>query len=93
MNKEKAIMILEHTLNYWKHISNQESFPIDDDIESLQMAIKALSEPERKPGKWIDITKAIGGGGFLWKCSECGDDYLEATDYCPSCGAKMTEEQ
>ena len=47
-------------------------------------------EPERKKGKWIDITK--DGGCFLYKCSECSDLFLEDYNFCPNCGADMRGE-
>ena len=59
---------------------------------ALDMAIKALSVPEREKGEWI-----IG----VWdKCSVCGTEYSEdiynisyESDYrpnfCPNCGADM----
>lgn len=59
--------------------------PLRDVIKHLKNLPSA--ELEQKTGKWIDITKS--DGCFLWKCSECGNDYIEETDYCPYCGAKM----
>ena len=47
-------------------------------------------EPERKQGRWIDITKC--GGASFWKCSECGELFLEDFYYCPNCGADMQKE-
>ena len=54
--------------------------------------IKALpsTQPERKTGRWIDITKC--GGASFWKCSECGELFLEDFYYCPNCGADMQNE-
>lgn len=53
-----------------------------------------------KYGKWVP--KMIQIAGIDWpsgmKCSECGNDALNAegyeflTDYCPNCGARMVEE-
>ena len=56
---------------------------------AVQMAIEALQE--QKTGKWIDITKS--DDCFLLKCSECGNDYIENTDYCPYCGTRMVGEE
>lgn len=58
----------------------------------IGLRIKKLpsAQPERKKGKWIDITKS--GGYFVYKCSECGDLYLEDYYFCPSCGAMMEDE-
>ena len=61
--------------------------------EALGMAIKALDQ-EPKTGHWIEVTNGRGGH----ECDIChkyapsyqdGDEYL--TNYCPNCGAKMTE--
>lgn len=46
-------------------------------------------EPERKKGKWVDVTRT--GGCFLYKCSECGNLFLEEYNFCPECGADMRE--
>ena len=51
--------------------------------------MKRWSQPERKRGKWIDITKC--GGASCWKCDECGELFLEDFYYCPNCGADMRE--
>jgi len=89
MTREKAIITLEHYLDYWKMISDEEAFPIDDDIEALQMAIKALQE--QKTGKWI--------GGELGFCTCCGhegcaSDIWDRCTYtfCPNCGAYLEVE-
>ena len=52
---------------------------------------------ERK-GEWIDVSDCSGNG---WQisgkpvqpkyCSVCGDVYSKAYNYCPKCGARMTE--
>ena len=48
-------------------------------------------EPERKTGRWIDITtdESID---VEYKCSECGFEmflWSNLTNFCPNCGAKM----
>lgn len=59
--------------------------------ESLDMAIEALRQPERKPGKWVNNIHDIP------ICNQCGymtpydraiDDY-EYGNFCPNCGADM----
>ena len=55
--------------------------------------IKAL-EQEPKIGHWIMtsdyLTTAYGSVDYV-KCSCCGEDSLEEGDYCPHCGAEMSE--
>ena len=56
--------------------------------EAVDMAIKALKQPEQKIGKW----KMDKEGN--WYCSECGlhyDSWAKGLKYCPNCGAKMEE--
>ena len=55
----------------------------DIDKEFLKKAKEALQQ-EPKTGHWID-----GFGGS--KCSECGCLEAGHSDYCPNCGAKMSE--
>lgn len=62
------------------------------DGEKFKNEILALPSAQ-KTGHWIDITGATVDGCFLWVCSECGDEYLEDTDYCPSCGCRMEREE
>jgi len=89
MTREKAIITLEHYLDYWKMISDEEAFPIDDDIEALQIAIKALQE--QKTGKWIG-----GELGFCTRCGHegCASDIWDRCTYtfCPNCGAYLEVE-
>lgn len=53
--------------------------------ESLDMAIEALRQPERKTGHWIDMSE----GFSPYECSECGAVEFKKSNYCPNCGAKM----
>lgn len=57
--------------------------------KAYDVAIKALSEPERKKGRW---SIKIGELAFWDVCSECGKMVLHKApfySYCPNCGAKM----
>lgn len=59
------------------------------------IAIMSLpsAQPDRKKGKWIEVDV----GDCCYRCSECGfirDAYLlDIGNYCPKCGAKMSEEE
>ena len=62
-------------------------------------AVKALEElEERGEGKWI---RRDCGLDVECKCSKCGyrdfveprDEYWFKRNYCPNCGAKMTEDK
>lgn len=69
----------------------------DEDIEAINMAIKALEQQSQpKMGKWL--IKNVGDSEHAI-CSICGDDSylspewdaLELYKYCSNCGAKMQE--
>ena len=51
--------------------------------------------PARKKGKWIItndyLTTAYGSIDYV-KCSCCGEESLEESDYCPNCGSYMKGE-
>lgn len=81
MTREEAIMAVKEVTGM--------SLPWNDrHYEALQMAIKALEEPERK-GRWVN-----------GKCDQCGEHapfWSMATTYhksnfCPNCGARMEGE-
>lgn len=55
---------------------------------AVDMAIKALEEPQRKKGRWeIYVISMLDGEGC--KCSECGFEGVPYWDFCPNCGADM----
>ena len=70
-----------------------------DDTEpydtAVDMAIKALEQPERKTGKWIwvDCVDGEGLGTNAWKCSVCDEIYSHPYHYCPNCGSYNGGEQ
>lgn len=92
MTREEAIMAVKEVAGM--------SLPWNDrHYEALQMAIKALEEPERKKGEWI-IKDNPGTGWYRVTCSECGEDVTSTApcigfypnakvtwDYCPDCGS------
>lgn len=56
-------------------------------FEALDMAIKALEQPERKTGKWINNSPVT------MKCDQCGyvikDWRWNELNFCANCGADM----
>ena len=84
MTNEEAIEVIEYITQKW--FGNQS--------QALNMAIKALSVPEREKGEWIEQED---GNDFYYKCSCCGDEFFliaglpEDNNYnfCPNCGADM----
>lgn len=46
-------------------------------------------EPERKRGKWINISDGIFE---IVKCDQCGRTMDSRDNFCPRCGSDMTED-
>lgn len=64
-----------------------EGFHANQAVEALEALPSAY--PERKKGKWIEIN---GTSSFIWlRCSECGYGANGRTNFCPNCGAEMSE--
>ena len=70
--------------------------------EALDLAIKALEEPERKKGKWTYGEDEYGIDGY--HCDKCGFfvpwdythkfiDFIKDYRFCPNCGADMRGEE
>ena len=68
-----------------------ESRLFSSDEEAIEMWNRR-SEPKR--GRWEDIVE-LDSGGYPFKvgvwCSACGFETLSEDNYCPCCGAKMSE--
>ena len=67
----------------------------DSYVEPLAMALKALQEPERKKGKWINPSQnpEFANKDFFNDCSLCGFTTMDETNFCPNCGALMDGRQ
>ena len=95
-------MIRSEAIGHLKNIaiySVQDGYT-DEARQALDMAIKALEEPERKKGKWITEVKHYKDESqdFYYEhtcCSICGTKkrigWYDAK-YCPRCGADMRGE-
>ena len=83
MTREEAARIIEERVRVTEYV--ESSYVDCVDIEALRIAIKALAQPERKKGKWLDKD------GGLATCSVCGDRWgvWSVMNFCPNCGADM----
>jgi len=85
MTREKAIEILKGAI---KKPNTKDGYL----GQALDMAIKSL-EQEPKTGHWkrISIDKYVQHAMAYYKCSVCDKDIIGTHNYCPNCGAKMSE--
>ena len=92
MTREEAIKILKYNSNVIHKTINGETDL--NEVEALDMAIKALEQEPRK-GHWI-----IHGEPPInvIECSECGQKYHNhycqpLAHFCSMCGCRMVEPQ
>lgn len=74
----------------------QAMYTIDKHDELLRNLSKILQtqneklykvQPKRKAGRWIKDRECC----CEYKCSVCSYNHCRENDFCPNCGAKMTE--
>ena len=90
MTREEARQIIAIWLVSSKGTKGQrgyiEGWFDEEDVEAFRMAIEAL-EQEPKQGKWVREEHKD------YKCSICGVEQWDNTDFCPNCRAKMDGER
>ena len=65
-------------------------------MSDLVNDIKAISSAEPKTGHWIVHEHAEEFYGRVvdnYECDNCGDWYLNKTNFCPNCGCAMVKPQ
>ena len=93
MTKKEAIKVIDGRFDIMDYC---ESARLE---EALDLAIKALEQPERKNGKWIGKEQFTNSPEFYsWQCSVCGcvleDPALDKPyPFCPNCGSFNGGEQ
>ena len=106
MTKEEAITILQEKYDYCKSFYDLAAHPEEDYpemakyLQALQIALTALRPVSREQvekvwrGEWKHTHSSDNFWTEVWVCSRCGleDDNGDCFDFCPSCGAPMTDE-
>lgn len=104
MTREEAITTLQEKYDYCKSFYDLAAHPEEDYpemakyLQSLQMALSALRPVSREQvekvwrGEWKLIGAGKTGRGGIWYCTRCEKCYPYTCDFCPRCGAPMTDE-
>ena len=102
MTREEAIRWLEETIQdsdtYWESCSEALQKELDEQKEVFLMALSALRPVSREQvekvwrGEWKLIGAGKTGRGGIWRCTRCERSYPYKCDFCPRCGAPMTDE-
>ena len=88
ISKEEAIEILN---NEKPSCGEKVTYSEGEVCEAYDMAIEALSHPERPKGRWEEIRNAYGEIEG-WICT-CGREVKCKDNFCPNCGADMRGEE
>ena len=107
MTREEAIEALQKFVNgYEKNICG-EAVRQNGFVQAIKVVISALRPVSREQvekvwrGEWVDkgwdgdFSWKIDGRGNCWKvieCSQCQCKVSAQTNFCPNCGAPMTDE-
>ena len=96
MNREEAKKILERIVNTYNELTHPVILTYTE-MRAIKVAIEAPTA--QKTGWWIRsaICQSIstgdgcgvGMGYEIFKCSCCGDERSNESNYCPNCGARM----
>ena len=54
--------------------------------------LRPVSREQVRRGEWEKIGADYRGQGGIWRCTECRKTYPYKCDFCPNCGAPMTDE-
>ena len=95
MTREEAITNFEKLAALF-HTESEQSKMVDYSkiIETLEFAAAALRPITREQvrrGEWEKIGADYRGQSGIWKCTACGKTYPYKCDFCPNCGAPMTD--
>ena len=97
MTNEQAYVTLENCASLL--YSGTRFFPenhVKQFHEAYELAMEVLRKTERKKGKWI-VTSEFEDCRYV-KCNQCKVTQVfyynkPLTNFCPNCGAEMTEEE
>ena len=104
MTREEAITYLQEKYDYCKSFYDlaahpEEVYPeMTKYLQALQIALSALRPVSREQvekvwrGKWELYGGEKNGRGGIWHCTRCEKNYPYKNDFCPHCGAPMTDE-
>ena len=91
MTREEAIAEI-------KYYMESDSYADAPSNEACKMAINALRPVSREQvekvwrGEWELHGGGKNGRGGIWHCTRCEKSYPYKNDFCPMCGAPMTDE-
>lgn len=102
MTREEAIKWLEETIQdtdiYWESCSEALQKELDEQKEVFLLALAALRPVSREQvekvwrGEWVGVPSMGVYDTVCSKCGYCPGIRFWSSDFCPHCGAPMTDE-
>ena len=98
MTREEAIEELERLLRHWDDLENDKRCFWGYDKEAVALALSALRPVSREQVEKVWRGEWKGGpklGVYDMACSKCGYSpgiRFYSSEFCPNCGAPMTDE-
>ena len=102
MTREEAIKWLEETIQdtdtYWESCSEALQKELDEQKEVFLLALTALRPVSREQvekvwrGEWVGVPSMGVYDTVCSKCGYCPGIRFWSSDFCPHCGAPMTDE-
>lgn len=92
LRKEELIECLTTLKEQAREFGDNNTFMVDIKIDSLNYVIDTTIkelEQEQKTGYWIVMCE----GFSPLECSQCASVQFKKSNYCPSCGARMSESE
>ena len=86
VSRDKAIVQLNHLKSDW---DDDWNVAIRKCIETIKILPSVTAQ--MKVGHWIKCIDGNGSSYYLCSVCRCGEDFK--FDWCPNCGAKMSEIQ
>jgi hypothetical protein len=90
VTREEAIKSLQNIIEYWTYKPTE--------VEAAKMAIAALRPVSREQvekvwrGEWVGVPSMGVYDTVCSKCGYCPGIRFWSSDFCPHCGAPMTDE-
>lgn len=98
MTREEAIEELERLLRHWDDLENDKRCFWGYDKEAVALALSALRPVSRERvekvwrGEWVGVPSMGVYDTVCSKCGYCPGIRFWSSDFCPHCGAPMTDE-
>ena len=93
--REDAIKAINARSDWYQVTCNGKQIAVMLMAKDVNKILEDLPSADRPQGEWIKTTPwSYGAGmgevyGYYQKCSNCGKEFMDKSNFCPKCGARM----